>query len=231
MPWSENDYPDSMKNLSPAVRKDAIEIANAILRDGGDDGVAIATGIKQAKKKHHISGVPMYYDMRKKAAEKFENDKSLAKETPLDGGKVVDNPAKIKDLKDKKGAGAVVADSEGSEGPGLQSFNNSLTNGGPAGSPNANQLAPVLGPKVSYYDMRKTAGDLDLDIDSLEEIRDEVIELMDQARRMIRGTDEEGRFMGYVYSRVLSAMGHESYPAHSPTLERIIQNLGHPEEP
>jgi hypothetical protein len=196
MPWSENDYPDSMKNLSPAVRKDAIEIANAILKDGGDDGVAIATGIKQAKKKHHTSGVPMYYDMRKKAAEKCENDKSLAKETPLDGGKVVDNPAKIKDLKDipiekvggetkvcpncggkgcevceaeggkfKKGDGAVVADSEGSEGPGLQSFNNSLTNGGPAGSPNANQLAPVLGPKVSYYDVRKTAGDRDLAFD------------------------------------------------------------------
>ena len=175
-----------------------------------------------------------YFDMR--AAAKCENcggtgcDKCLAKETPLDGGKVVENPAKIKDMKDipiersasacecegkgcdkclekttpldggkvipapadgrkdmkdipiekvggetkvcsecggkgcevcemeggkfKKGEGAAcTADSE-TDGPGLQSFNNSVTNGGPAGSPNANQLAPVLGPKVSYYDMR-----------------------------------------------------------------------------
>jgi hypothetical protein len=69
-----------------------------------------------------------------------------------------------------------------------------------------------------------------MDIGRLEEIRDEVIELMDEARRLIRGTDEEGRFKGYVYGHVLSAMGHESYPEHSPTLERIIQALEHPEE-
>ena len=67
-------------------------------------------------------------------------------------------------------------------------------------------------------------------IERLGEIRDEVIELMDEARRLIRGTNEEARFKGYVYGHVLSSMGHESYPEHSPTLESIMQSLEHPEE-
>lgn len=50
MPWSKNNYPVSMKNLSGAVRNKAIEIANAILEDGHtDEGIAIATGIKRAR--------------------------------------------------------------------------------------------------------------------------------------------------------------------------------------
>lgn len=49
MPWSEHDYPSSMKNLKPTVRKKAIEISNAILRNGSSEGIAIATGIKKAK--------------------------------------------------------------------------------------------------------------------------------------------------------------------------------------
>lgn len=49
MPWSATDYPSSMKNLSPEVRRKAIEFANAILADGGDEGTAIATGITKAK--------------------------------------------------------------------------------------------------------------------------------------------------------------------------------------
>jgi uncharacterized protein YdaT len=50
MPWTENNYPVSMKNLPPVVRNKAIEIANAILEDGNTiEGIAIATGIKRAK--------------------------------------------------------------------------------------------------------------------------------------------------------------------------------------
>jgi uncharacterized protein YdaT len=33
MPWSDAYYPVSMKNLPPAVRGKAIEIANALLRE------------------------------------------------------------------------------------------------------------------------------------------------------------------------------------------------------
>ena len=49
MPWSAADYPASMKNLSPEARRKAISIANAILKDGGEEGTAIATGIARAE--------------------------------------------------------------------------------------------------------------------------------------------------------------------------------------
>ncbi|HEY4554304.1 MAG TPA: DUF2188 domain-containing protein [Bacillaceae bacterium] len=50
MPWSKNDYPDSMKNLPEDVRNKAIEIANAVLEDDKDEGRAISIGIAQARK-------------------------------------------------------------------------------------------------------------------------------------------------------------------------------------
>lgn len=56
MPWSASDYPASMKNLSPEVRRKAIEIANAILADGGEEGTAIATGITKAKEHFEKKG-------------------------------------------------------------------------------------------------------------------------------------------------------------------------------
>ena len=49
MPWTPTDYPSAMKGLSAPQRRRAIEIANAILADGGDEGTAIATGITKAK--------------------------------------------------------------------------------------------------------------------------------------------------------------------------------------
>ena len=50
MPWSMQDKPNAVKYLHPRIQRKAIAIANAIIREGGDEGVAIATGIKQAKK-------------------------------------------------------------------------------------------------------------------------------------------------------------------------------------
>ena len=53
MPWSYPDnVPDSMKYLKPSIQKKGISIANAILRNGGDEGIAISTGIKKAKQLH-----------------------------------------------------------------------------------------------------------------------------------------------------------------------------------
>ena len=55
MPWSEDNYPVSMKNLTPEVRSKAIEIANALLKEGYPDGRAIAIGTRQAEEwgEHH----------------------------------------------------------------------------------------------------------------------------------------------------------------------------------
>ena len=49
MPWSEAYYPRSMRNLPPEVRLKAIEIANALLEEGYDEGKAIRIAIAKAK--------------------------------------------------------------------------------------------------------------------------------------------------------------------------------------
>ncbi|MCU0898606.1 MAG: hypothetical protein MUC55_14080 [Burkholderiales bacterium] len=55
MPWNETRYPAAMNGLPPAVRAKAIEIANALLEEGCDDGKAIRIGIAKAKEwaRHH----------------------------------------------------------------------------------------------------------------------------------------------------------------------------------
>lgn len=50
MPWNEADFPRSMVNLSPLVRTKAIEIANALLTEGCDEGRVIRIAIAQAKR-------------------------------------------------------------------------------------------------------------------------------------------------------------------------------------
>lgn len=49
MPWDEGYYPPAMEHLPPAVRRKAIEIANALLAEGHDEGFAIRVGIARAK--------------------------------------------------------------------------------------------------------------------------------------------------------------------------------------
>jgi hypothetical protein len=49
MPWNIVNYPASMKHLDPEVRHKAIEIANALLADGSDEGRAIRIAIARAK--------------------------------------------------------------------------------------------------------------------------------------------------------------------------------------
>lgn len=49
MPWTQRDYPPSMKNLEPRVRNKAIEIANALLGEKYEEGRAIAIATSQAK--------------------------------------------------------------------------------------------------------------------------------------------------------------------------------------
>ena len=48
MPWTPDRYPPAMRGL-PAVRLKAIEIANAVLAEGHDEGRAIRIGIARAK--------------------------------------------------------------------------------------------------------------------------------------------------------------------------------------
>ena len=50
MPWNENYFPPSMVNLPPVVRDKVIEIANALLVEGYEEGRAIRIAIAQAKR-------------------------------------------------------------------------------------------------------------------------------------------------------------------------------------
>lgn len=50
MPWTDLRYPSAMRHLSYTVRMKAIEIANALLAEGLDEGRAIRIGIAQAKR-------------------------------------------------------------------------------------------------------------------------------------------------------------------------------------
>lgn len=49
MPYSQSDYPDSMKNLDENVRLKAIDIVNAMLEEGYQEENAIPIAIDQAK--------------------------------------------------------------------------------------------------------------------------------------------------------------------------------------
>lgn len=55
MPWSEYYFPVSMARLDPATRRKAIEIANALLAEGHDEGFCIRVAISKAKQwaEHH----------------------------------------------------------------------------------------------------------------------------------------------------------------------------------
>ena len=58
MPWSELYYPRSMEHLPPVVRRKAIDIANALLEEGYEEGMAIRIAIAKAKEWAEKHGLP-----------------------------------------------------------------------------------------------------------------------------------------------------------------------------
>lgn len=57
MPWNAFFYPPAMRHLSEPVRCKAIEIANALLEEGVDEGMAIRIAIARAKQWARRRGV------------------------------------------------------------------------------------------------------------------------------------------------------------------------------
>lgn len=49
MPFTKDNYPDSLKNMTPRVRNKAIEIANALLLEGRPEDFAIPVAISKAE--------------------------------------------------------------------------------------------------------------------------------------------------------------------------------------
>jgi hypothetical protein len=65
MPWNELRYPASMRHPAPEVRAKAIEIANALLDEGMDEGRAIRIAIAKAKEWVERHGEPVPWDGRR----------------------------------------------------------------------------------------------------------------------------------------------------------------------
>jgi len=49
MPWYNGNFPPSYKNQPVPLREKAVEIANQLLEQGVEEGIAIATGLKRAR--------------------------------------------------------------------------------------------------------------------------------------------------------------------------------------
>jgi uncharacterized protein YdaT len=58
MPWTADDFPASMRHLAPLARDKAIEIANALLAEGTEEGKAIRIAIAKAKTWAAHHGLP-----------------------------------------------------------------------------------------------------------------------------------------------------------------------------
>lgn len=58
MPWTTTKLPPAAKNLSAKQKERFVKVANAILHDTGDEGLAIRTalaraqGLREIKKRH-----------------------------------------------------------------------------------------------------------------------------------------------------------------------------------
>jgi uncharacterized protein YdaT len=57
MPWDQAHFPVSMRNFPAVQRSKAIEIANALLRQGVEEGKAIRIAIVAAKRWAESNGV------------------------------------------------------------------------------------------------------------------------------------------------------------------------------
>ena len=66
MPWYNGNYPPSYKNQPADIRAKAVEIANELLLNGSDEGVAIATGLKRARQFFQDGKAPATEQRRQK---------------------------------------------------------------------------------------------------------------------------------------------------------------------
>lgn len=90
MPWNMQDYPDSMKNMDPLVRKKAIDIANALEDEGYAEDRLIPIAHSQAQE--------WYEDASEEEKEEFENEENPKKEDEHESSSdtdLVDNDVEV----------------------------------------------------------------------------------------------------------------------------------------
>lgn len=74
MPWNEKDYPNSMKNLDSIVRRKAIDIGNAMIKEGYKEENAIPIAISQAKEWAEDASPSERKELKEKDITKHKND-------------------------------------------------------------------------------------------------------------------------------------------------------------
>lgn len=90
MPWDMNDYPDSMKNMKPIVRKKAIDIANALEDEGYDENRLIPIAHSQAQE--------WFDNASAEEKEEFEKERNPQKDEEHDTSAnedLIDNDVKV----------------------------------------------------------------------------------------------------------------------------------------
>lgn len=90
MPWDVNDYPASMKNLDPLVRKKAIDIANALEEEGYDEDRLVPIAQSQAEDWYDNAS-----DKEKKDFKKEKNPKKSDKHEESGNPDLVDNDVQV----------------------------------------------------------------------------------------------------------------------------------------
>lgn len=78
MPWTKKDYPASLKNLDEDVRLKAIDIGNAMMKDGYDESRAIPIAISKAKDWAEDASGPEKKDLKKKDLDDHKKTSSKA---------------------------------------------------------------------------------------------------------------------------------------------------------
>lgn len=85
MPYTKDDYPASLKNFDEATRLKAIDIINAMLKDGYEEDQAIPIGISQAKEWKDSASKKDIKDLKNKDITNHQkSDKSGARLTDAD---------------------------------------------------------------------------------------------------------------------------------------------------
>ncbi|MGW7832713.1 DUF2188 domain-containing protein [Staphylococcus xylosus] len=76
MPWTMEDYPQSWKNFNELERKKAIDIGNAMLKDGYEEENVIPIATKQAESWYRDASDSELQELKNKKITKHKRDDS-----------------------------------------------------------------------------------------------------------------------------------------------------------
>ena len=91
MPWNMQDYPDSLKNFEPLLRKKIIDIANALEESGYEDDRAIPIAINEGKDWYNNASQSERDDFEKEANPQKDDDHDTSSANP----DLIDNDVEV----------------------------------------------------------------------------------------------------------------------------------------